>query len=58
VDGIIDTQEDVKDAAHPDPWPELTSTRKEIARASKDSNGDGIPDYYERLYGFKKRILF
>jgi hypothetical protein len=55
VDGIIDTQEDVKDAAHPDPWPELTATRKEIARASKDSNGDGIPDYYERLYGFKKR---
>ena len=47
TDGIIDTQSAVGG------WPELTATDEEIARA-KDSDGDGIPDYYEELFGLDK----
>ena len=47
TDGIIDTQSAVGG------WPELTATGEEIARA-KDSDGDGIPDYYEELFGLDK----
>ncbi len=43
--GLIDSQEDVGG------WPELRATDEEIARAATDSDGDGIPDYYERLFG-------
>lgn len=48
TDGIIDTQDAVGG------WPELTATDEEITRASKDSDGDGIPDYYEELFGLDK----
>lgn len=41
--GIIDTQTAVGG------WPELTATDEEQIRASVDSDGDGIPDYYESL---------
>lgn len=47
TDGIIDTQSAVGG------WPELTATDEEIARA-KDSDGDGIPDYYEELFGLDR----
>lgn len=47
TDGIIDTQSAVGG------WPVLTATDEEIARA-KDSDGDGIPDYYEELFGLDK----
>ena len=47
TNGIIDTQSAVGG------WPELTATDEEIARA-KDSDGDGIPDYYEELFGLDK----
>lgn len=53
--GIIDDQDDVIDAAHPDPWPTLTATATEITRAATDSDGDGIPDYYMDLYNMTKR---
>ena len=47
TNGIIDTQDAVGG------WPELTATAEEIARAA-DSDGDGIPDYYEDLFGLDK----
>ena len=43
--GIVDTQEAVGG------WPELRASRREIARASTDTDGDGIPDWYERRFG-------
>lgn len=43
--GIIDTQSAVGG------WPELTATDEEIRRAATDTDGDGIPDYYETLLG-------
>ena len=42
--GLIDSQTDVGG------WPTLTATQEEIERA-KDTDGDGIPDYYEDLFG-------
>lgn len=46
--GLIDTQEDAGG------WPELTATDEQIARAATDTDGDGIPDYYEELFGLDK----
>ena len=43
--GIIDTQLAVGG------WPELTATDEERLRAATDTDGDGIPDYYETLLG-------
>ena len=43
--GIIDTQSAVGG------WPELTATDEEKQRAATDTDGDGIPDYYEDLLG-------
>jgi len=43
--GLIDSQEDVGS------WPELTATQQQIDRASKDTDNDGIPDYYEEQLG-------
>lgn len=45
--GIIDTQSAVGG------WPTLAATTDELARV-KDSDGDGIPDYYEELFGLDK----
>ena len=42
--GIIDSQKDVGG------WPVLTATEEELARVI-DTDGDGIPDYYEGLFG-------
>lgn len=46
--GLIDTQGDVGG------WPELKATPEQIARAAADTDGDGIPDYYEGLLGLDK----
>ncbi|MDE5623067.1 MAG: pectate lyase, partial [Alistipes sp.] len=43
--GIIDSQNDKGG------YPTLTATDEEIARAATDTDGDGIPDYYEDLFG-------
>ncbi len=43
--GLIDSQSDVGG------WPELKASAEETARASKDTDGDGIPDHYEALLG-------
>lgn len=32
-------------------WPKYTASEQEIAIASTDSDSDGIPDYYETLFG-------
>ncbi|MGN0201583.1 MAG: fibronectin type III domain-containing protein [Candidatus Cryptobacteroides sp.] len=32
-------------------WPDYSATDEEAAIASGDSDGDGIPDYYEALFG-------
>lgn len=45
--GIIDSQTDVGG------WPAYTATQEELAR-TKDTDGDGIPDYYEELFGLNK----
>lgn len=45
--GIIDSQEDVGG------WPEYTATEEEMAIAT-DSDRDGIPDWYESLFGLDK----
>lgn len=43
--GIIDSQNDKGG------YPKLEATPEEIARAATDTDGDGIPDYYEDLFG-------
>ena len=45
--GLIDSQKDVGG------WPEYKATTEELA-AMKDSDGDGIPDSYEQLFGLDK----
>ena len=43
--GIIDSQNDKNG------YPTLTATDEEIAKAATDTDGDGIPDDYEDLFG-------
>ena len=45
--GIIDSQEDVGG------WPVYSATEKQLARTT-DTDGDGIPDYYECLFGLDR----
>lgn len=46
--GIIDTQSAVGG------WPALSATSEEISRATTDTDGDHIPDYYEEQLGLDK----
>lgn len=48
--GLINSQFDVRCDLMPQAWPRLMATESEIQRASKDTDGDGIPDYYETAY--------
>ena len=58
--GVIDRPEDTVAASQAfgevasDGYPVLKATDEEIARAATDSDGDGIPDYYEELFGLDK----
>lgn len=57
--GVIDRPSDTTTASQAfgevasDGYPVLAATDEEIARA-KDSDGDGIPDYYEELFGLDR----
>ena len=53
--GLINTQEDVRCDLFPNVWPELKAYPFQIKAASVDSDGDGIPDHYEKLF-FKKDV--
>ncbi|MBO6170028.1 MAG: fibronectin type III domain-containing protein [Bacteroidales bacterium] len=46
--GIIDTQSQVGG------WPEYKATEEQIAKASLDSDGDGMPDWFEEEAGLNK----
>ena len=58
--GVIDRPEDTVAASQAfgkvasDGYPELTATVEQVARAATDSDGDGIPDYYEDLFGLDR----
>lgn len=58
--GVIDRPSDTTTASQAfgevasDGYPVLTATDEEIARAATNSDGDGIPDYYEELFGLDK----
>lgn len=46
--GIIDSQSQVGG------WPEYTATEEELSKASTDSDGDGMPDWFETQFGLNK----
>jgi hypothetical protein len=48
--GFINTQDDVICDLLPNAWPDLEASGTEENRASVDTDEDGIPDYYEKLY--------
>lgn len=48
--GFIDTQTDVLQPGQKSPWPKLTATKKQI-KALHDTDGDGIPDLWEKAHG-------
>lgn len=58
--GIIDRPGDTAGASaafgqvSADGYPVLTASQEQIDRASKDTDGDGIPDYYEELLGLDR----
>lgn len=60
LNGIIDRPSDTASASaafgavDADGYPRLTASDEQIARASKDTDADGIPDYYEDLLGLDR----
>ena len=51
--GLIDTQTDVQDATWKNGWPVYTATEEQKAKI-KDSDSDGMPDWFEEQFGLKK----
>lgn len=51
--GLIDTQTDVQDATWKNGWPVYTATEEQQAKI-KDSDSDGMPDWFEEQFGLKK----
>ena len=50
VQGLIDTQTDVQDATWKNGWPVYSATEDDID-AIRDSDGDGMPNWFERQFG-------
>ena len=51
--GLIDTQTDVADATWKNGWPVYAATAEQTARI-KDSDSDGMPDWFEEQFGLNK----
>ena len=51
--GLIDTQTDVADATWKDGWPVYAASAEQTARI-KDSDSDGMPDWFEEEFGLNK----
>ena len=51
--GLIDTQTDVADATWKNGWPVYTATDEQMAKI-KDSDSDGMPDWFEEQFGLNK----
>ena len=52
--GLIDTQTDVADATWMDGWPVYAATAEQAARI-KDSDSDGMPDWFEEEFGLNTK---
>jgi len=53
--GLIDTQTDVQDATWKDGWPVYAASSEQIGRI-KDSDADGMPDWFEEQFGLNKSL--
>ncbi len=53
LNGLIDTQTDVSDATWKDGWPVYGATDEQVSRI-KDSDSDGMPDWFEVQFGLDK----
>ena len=51
--GLIDTQTDVQDATWKNGWPVYAANDEQMAKI-KDSDSDGMPDWFEEQFGLKK----
>ena len=51
--GLIDTQTDVDDGTWRGGWPVYVATDEQMAKV-KDSDQDGMPDWFEEQFGLKK----
>ena len=54
IKGLIDTQTDVADATWKDGWPVYAATAEQAARI-KDSDSDGMPDWFEEEFGLNTK---
>ncbi len=52
--GLIDTQTDVADATWKDGWPVYAASAEQTARI-KDSDSDGMPDWFEEEFGLNTK---
>ena len=53
LNGLIDTQTDVNDGTWVNGWPVYAATAEQTARL-KDSDSDGMPDWFEEQFGLNK----
>ena len=51
--GLIDTQTDVDDGTWQNGWPVYAATEEQVSR-QKDSDSDGMPDWFEEQFGLNR----